>query len=360
MARYLSKAGSGNELPFNKIKPVYLNGFVRKFRTGSNIIPVPGTSLFFKLPDAFITPVGASNIELWDNATLSILRTFNASEDPYYYNQNNMNPLGLNAFYLDMSGAKPVLYAFSAGSVADKTASPTDSGYLYTHKLTADLSTPTVRLASPSGLPRQIGYAFRDGYTQASVGGVSTVGACFVFPDGSGKLVLRGVGSKNEGSAQITVNPTTGSFTVQGENWFGGAPAGHSAYYTTADGSLATGAIVMDAASLVAQGLATGSAACIDQLVTAGIHVDKVEFPEVPSFSFTRSCGCMPVLVGTDYVAMISAQSMEYHVANSEIALASSTLSTTRTRSESNLFRRADLDQMLKEIKEYCLTRVEG
>ena len=353
MSNFSQFFSSGGSLPFAKVLPAYLNGFVRKFPSGNTIIPVPGTSYYFKLPDANQGAGTSAYLTLVDNSTGTVLRTYS---DIDYGSPTAVGAYqGLNAFYLDTTTTPATLYGFATNDNTNNQPATT-AIVLQTVKFPANAATATTVLTAAAGsVPLPISYAKRGSNANTTdAGGVNTNGAGFAFPDGLGNIILRGIGVHGQGSAQITINMTTGAWTSQGTGWFAGAPSGHSAYYTTANGLVATGGLISDSMSIVNAGYLNLLGGCIDQLVSSGFHVDTAEFagPEA-GFSMTRSSGAVPVLIGTTYLAFISGQTLKYYATTTQ----PSPYFTIGTSVEPNLYLRADIDALITSINTYYQSR---
>ena len=344
---------SGAGLPFKKINPTYLSGFVRKFPAGNSKIPVPGTTYYFSLPDASNTANSAQHITLVDNSTATVLRTY--TDLDFNIQNANTGAAGLNAFFLDTSVTPAILYCVGV------VLSGASAGQLTLYQFPADASTATTVTVSPtagSGLPLTIKGAYRNAYEPYGYGG-----ACFMFPDGLGNLILRGSNGNAQGSDQITISISTAAWTSQGQSWFALAPPGHSAYYTTSDNTIAIGSIVMSPISLIANAGTTFPAltkdasrgGVIDQFVSANYHVDSAEFTgSSAQFTDIVCGGCVPVLIGTQYLAFISGYSGAYPTPTSGSAYSNI---TEQTNKYANFFKRSDVDSLLKAIQTYLLTR---
>lgn len=327
----------GGGLPFSKINPVYLGGFVRKFPSGNDRIPVPGTTYYYQLP-----PAGGSSpyntpqyIALVDNSTGSVLRTYTQLD----FNIANANQgiAGLNFFFLDTSVQPAILYC--AGS---QYAAGTQAFELV--QLPADTATAVTSTVSPTpiaGMPSTIYQAWRQ--SPYSAGG-------FIFPDGNGNLVIRGAVQGGVGSNQITISIATAAWTSQGASWFPSAPPGHAAYYTTADGTIAVGGVIFAPESLVSPpaGMSGGN---VDQFVCADFHVNTIEFTgSASAFTDLVCSGTVPVLVGSDYLCFISGyQGLAYK--------AGAAMPTAASSSFPNFFKRSDYDRLLAQLKKYQLSR---
>ncbi len=349
MSNFSQFFGSGGSLPFAKIEPAYLTGFVKKFPSGNTVIPVPGTSYYFKLPDANTT-ASPANATLVDNSTGTVLRTYTDAE---FGSGGTSGYQALNAFFLDTSVSPANLYCF------DSTSGPTvgSTGIVFrTHIFPANAAGATTTLTAAAGsVPLAISYAKRGYANNSDTGSKATNGAGFVYPDGLGNLILRAMGINGVGSSQITINMTTGAWTSQGASWFSAAPAGHSAYYTTANGLIACGGLIADSVSFLSNPAASYVnlyGGCVDQLVSGGFHVDTAEFSGPSSgFSMIRSSGVVPVLIGTKYIAYVSGQTLKWYI-NSNTSV-----NTCQTSVEPNLYLRSDVDALLSSINAYYQSR---
>ena len=346
MSNFSQFFGAGGTLPFAKVLPAYLTGFVKKFPSGNTVIPVPGTSYYYQLPDA--NQAAASKyITLVDNSTGTVLRTYT---DVDYGDPTGSTYQGLNIFYVDTSVSPPLLYTWSTNNnLSDALAS--SAVILKTFTFPADASTPvTVLTAAAGSLPWPISYAKRGNCVNTmNGGGVNTTGAGFAYKSGT-SIIIRGVGVFGGGSAQITVDTTTGAWTSQGSGWFASAPAGHAAYYTTADGTIGCGALIADGLTVpTTANYANLTGGSINELISSALHIGVAEFAGPNAgFSMTRSSGVVPVLVGTKYLAYISGQSNQYYQSTS-----SSTLGTIVTSKNPNLYLRSDIDNLINSIHSY-------
>lgn len=355
MSNFSQFFGSSSNYPFAKVQPAFPSGFPSKFPSGNSIIPVPGTSCYFNLPAAGATSSGTTGqtITLVDSSTGNVLRTYtdlqfgappSGTGGPTYQ--------GLNAFYLDTTTTPATLWGFATSANTGTSSAPIIT--MQTVKLPADASTPTTVLTAAAGaLPIAVSYAKRGFSLENSTG---PAGGGFAFPDGLGNIILRGAGSPTYASAQVTVNMTTGAWTSQGSSWFTGAPTGHFAYYTTANGLVATGGMTLDPTSIPASAnYLNAYGGCIEQFVANGFSTQYAEFSGPDAvFSMTRSCGVTPVLIGSTYLALISGPTLRWP-ANAYYAAGSL---TNQVSNLPNLFLRTDIDGLISSIYTYYKSRI--